>query len=140
MVVTQSLDFAHSVVARVNADRHSIGNWVATLVLAGVFLPSVLGVVGTSGMSKREALAFFPVSLLLALGYTYLRRRPLDGLRQAMAHPVPHRERLVACIFLFAATVLSALAARSSHWAGPVVLVLLCALPWHRWAAPSGAP
>jgi hypothetical protein len=140
MVVTQSLDFAHSVIARVNTDQHGSGNWVATLILAGVFLPAMLGAVGTSGMSRLEASAFFPAAILLALGYTYLRRRPLNQLRQTIAHPVPHRERLVACVFLFVATVLSALAARTSNWAGPVVLLLLSALPWQRWAVPPGAP
>jgi uncharacterized membrane protein YfcA len=139
MVVTQSLDFAHSVIARVNTDQHGSGNWVATLILAGVFLPAMLGAVGTSGISRLEASAFFPAAILLALGYTYLRRRPLNQLRQTIAHPVPH-ERLVACVFLFVATVLSALAARTSNWAGPVVLLLLSALPWQRWAVPPGAP
>ena len=140
MFVTQSLDFAHSVIVRVNSDRHGLGILVAIVAFAGVFLPTLLGVAGTSGMSKRDALAYLPLSFLLALGYTCLRQRSLSSLRQSLDRPVPYRERLTAFIFLFTATALTALTARVSQWAAPVVFVLLCALPWQRWAIPSGAP
>ena len=140
MFVTQSLDFAHSVIAKVNTDQHGSGGWVATLILAGLFLPSVLGVVGTSNLSRLKALTFFPIALLLAFAYARLRRLPLEQSRLAIAWPVPYRQRLVACLFLFLATVLSALLARASVWAGPAVLLLLSTLPWQRWASPSGAP
>ena len=140
MLVVQSLDFAHTVIAKVNTNRHSDDAWVATLVLAGTFLPSVLGVAGTGGMSKAEAYWLFPAAIVLAFAYTYLRRKPLALLRQDIALPIPLRVRLVASLFLFLAVVLSALAAQTSTWAGPVVLLLVSALPWPRWAYSAGAP
>jgi hypothetical protein len=139
MLVVQSLDFAHTVIAKVNTNRHSSDAWVATLVLAGAFLPSVLGLAGIDSMSKTEAYLLFSVALVLALVYTYLRRASLAQLRQAIALPIPLRARLVASLFLFLAVVLSALAAHASAWAGPVVFLLISALPWPRWASSAGA-
>ena len=141
MVVAQSLDLAYSVIARINNDRHGSGGLVATIALTGVFFPSFLGVAGAPGISRSEAIVCFASALLLALAYIYLRRKPLEYLRLTRASPVSMRERLVVCLFLFLSAVLSALAARTSAWAGPAVLLLVSALPWQRWAAPPiGAP
>jgi len=140
MLVVQSLDFAHTLIAKVGTNRHSDDAWVATLGLAGTFVPSVLGVAGTDDMSKSEAYLLFPAAIALAFVYVYLRRKPLARLRQEIALPIPLRARLVASLFLFLAAVLSALAARTSTWAGPVVLLLVSALPWPRWAYSAGAP
>jgi hypothetical protein len=140
MVVTRTLDFAHSVIARVNSDPSSEGSWVGTLMLAGLLLPSVLGIAGTTGLSKGEAALYSPIALLAAAAYAYLRRAELQSLREALAQPVPLRLRLIACLFLFCGASCSALAARVAPWAGPVVLSLVAVLPWQRWAGLSGVP
>ena len=86
------------------------------------------------------ALALLIAIVLAAATYAYMRRNALQYLRGSIAQPVPHRLRLVACLFLFLAAVLSALAARAAPWAGLVALLLVAALPWQRWAGLPGAP
>ena len=140
MIVVPSFDFLHAAVSELHSDGADKGRLFATTVLAGQFFPSALAFFPLQGVSKYQALVYFPIAFVLAFVYARFRRNQIQSVRGALPSPVPARTRLLVTLFLFVGIVASAVAGRYSPLAAISVLLAVACLPWQGWAALQRAP